>query len=481
MPVSLVIALASGSGGFELSSRVLNDNSQAGTLTAGTGSGVASSGSIQYASQTSQASTWTVMWTPPATNVGNVVLYVNGVQGNKTYTNSITLTPATTTPTETISVGPSALMFSYSGTAPPSQTAQVTSSGSPIPFTTAVSTSSGGNWLSATPAGGNTPLGVTVMANPAGLTVGTYTGTVTVASTGATNSPQTIAVTFDMTTAPPPVMPTISSMPHALSFDVATVGGTAAAQSLAVTSSDASALMLAAAASTSSGGNWLSVSPASGAAPASLSVSVTTTGLAAGTYKGSISLTSSGAANSPLAIPVTLTIGATTPHTVPLRFSLEVVDKQTGGSDDMLLTGSGSVGGSGKVTGGGQFVRYTPSSDGTTHTVSSGTWTAASVVSYTPATPTSTSGGVLVIMVNLKTTGGTSAPASMRIADTGNDSGVTLTITGGDTFAPTGIGQVSITAPTTGCPATGGDGDDDGNEGTPHPHRNGNGRDGHGN
>ena len=83
-----------------------------------------------------------------------------------------------------------------------------------------------------------------------------------------------------------------------------------AAQPLSVTSSDASPLVFAASASTTSGGNWLAVSPASGTAPASFSVSVTTTGLAAGSYTGSISLTSAGAANSPLIVPVTLTVGA---------------------------------------------------------------------------------------------------------------------------------------------------------------------------
>ena len=481
-PVSLMVALT-GSGGYELSSRVLNNNSQAGTLTAGASSGVGTSGAIQYAYQSARAASWTLSWTPPATNVGNVVVYVNGVQGGSTFTNSYTLTPATTTPSETMSLSSSALTFAYDGTtAAASQSVQVTSSGAAIPFTTSVSTSSGGNWLSATPAGGNTPMGVTVTANPAGLTVGTYTGTVTVASTGATNSPQTIAVTFNVTGTPPPAKPTISSTPSALSFDVTAVGGTAAAQMLTVNSSDASALAVAAAAATTSGGNWLSVSPASGTTPASFTVSVSTTGLVAGSYMGTITITSSGAANSPRTIPVTLTIGAPPPQTSPVQFSLNVVDKQSGGADDLLLTGSGSVDNSGKVTGGGQFTRYTPSATagGTSHTVSTGSWSATSVVSYTPASSTSTSGGVLVLKVSLRTAGesSTRTGATMRIADTGNDSGVTLTITGGDTFAPTGTGHVSITAPTTGCPVSGGEDSGTTPTPTPTPHRHG--QDGHG-
>src|SRR5437879_10360842 len=74
-------------------------------------------------------------------------------------------------------------------------------------------------------------------------------------------------------------------------------------------------------------------------------------------------ITSTGAANSPLTVPVTLTIGTTPPATVPLSFSQTVVVKQAGGMDEMLLTGTGSVNSSGNVTGGGRFIRYTPNSN----------------------------------------------------------------------------------------------------------------------
>jgi hypothetical protein len=166
-------------------------------------------------------------------------------------------------------------------------------------------------------------------------------------------------------------------------------------------------------------------------------------------------------------VPVTLSIGQTPTRTVPLQFSLTVVDKQSGGSDEMLLTGTGSADGSGAVTGGGQFTRYTPSSTtGPDQIVSTGTWRATRVVSFTPGSSTDTSHGVLVINVNLNPAGGSTVPATMRIANTGSDSGVTLTITGGDTFAPTGVGQVSITARggTGGEDRGGGDGGDSGGD-----------------
>ena len=442
----------------------MNNNSQAGSLASGTGSGIGTVGSIQYAFQTGTATSWQLLWTPPPTNVGNVVIYVTVARGGNTFANSYTLTPAgTTPPTLTLSVSPSTLTFTASGTAPPPQTVHPTSSGAPMAYTTSAATiPPGGAWLHATPGGANTPTDVTVSVDPTGLSTGTYMGTVSVASSSATNSPQNVGVTFNWTapTTPPPT-PNLRSLPTELRFDAASAGDTAAAQLLNVTSSDASTLVFTDAASTDSGGNWLTVTPGSGSTPASLSVSVATTGLANGTFTGAIAIASSGATNSPLMVPVTLRIGETPPPTVALQFSLTVVDKQSGGSDEMLLIGTGSSDGSGAVTGGGQFTRYTPSSNtGPDQIVSTGTWRATSVVSFTPVSSTDTSHGVLVINVNLNPAGGSTVPATMRIANTGSDSGVTLTITGGDTFAPTGVGQVSIAA----RGGTGGDGSGDGGD-----------------
>lgn len=472
IPLTVAIAAGSGRAGFELSSRVQNDNSQAGTLTAGAGSAVSTSGSIQYIAQSSPADSFSFTWTPPATNVGNVVIYLAGARGfsGVSYTNSYTLAPAGTTTPETISVSSSTLAFSYSGTAPATQTVQVTSSGAAIPFTTSVSTTSGGNWLSATPPAGNTPLGVTVTANPAGLAVGTYTGTVSVASTGATNSPQTVSVTFDVTVAGPMPLPTIASTPASLKFAAATNTTPVAPQSLMIASSDSSAQMLAATVSTATGGSWLSVSPATGSTPLTLSVMAAPAGLANGTYMGTVTLTGAGAANSPLMVPVTLTVGPATPPSVgPLHFSFRVIDSQSGGSNSVLLDGSGSVDSAGKITGGGSFTIYstgTSAGEDSTrndvrshrghHTVATGHWSATSVNSFTPPS-SGTTGGVLEISVDITTTGGTAQTGTMRIANTGTDTGVKLVIDGGATFMPTGTGSVSIR---TGSTTSGGGGDD---------------------
>ncbi len=66
---------------------------------------------------------------------------------------------------------------------------------------------------------------------------------------------------------------------------------------------------------------WLSVSPASGSGPASLQVSGSLAGLAAGTHTATITVTAPGVAGSPKTVPVTLTV-ATAPDTTAPTVSL---------------------------------------------------------------------------------------------------------------------------------------------------------------
>lgn len=79
---------------------------------------------------------------------------------------------------------------------PPSQSVTVYNEGSGTLNWTA---SSSAPWLIASPNSGSTPASVAVSVNAAGLTAGTYTGTVTITSAGATNPPQTINVSLSVT------------------------------------------------------------------------------------------------------------------------------------------------------------------------------------------------------------------------------------------------------------------------------------------
>ena len=142
-----------------------------------------------------------------ATGVRSVTVTTpGGTSGAVTFT----VTP----PPPQLNVSPSTLSISgqQGGVSPNPQTlALTTSDGSAIGWSTAVSTSAGGNWLNASPASGTTPGSVSVSMNPAGLSAGTYNGTVSVTAASAANSPQTVAVTLTVTGANPvPVVSTLS-------------------------------------------------------------------------------------------------------------------------------------------------------------------------------------------------------------------------------------------------------------------------------
>ncbi len=86
------------------------------------------------------------------------------------------------------------------------------------------------------------------------------------------------------------------------------VGGTAPTEAVQVTTDGANVTAnFAVYGSTATGGSWLSISPAGSAAPGEFKVTVGTK-LTAGTYTGEVRIYSTGAANSPLLLPVTLTV-----------------------------------------------------------------------------------------------------------------------------------------------------------------------------
>ncbi len=309
--------------GFELSPRLAsNTNSPAGTVASvDTSTTVATSSLLQYLKQTGAAGifrgttgghTWTFTWTPPATNVGNVIFYVVGNAanndfssgGDSIYTASYTVTPAVVAPS--LSVTPSTLSFNYQigGSTPAMQGITVSSSGAAVSYSVASSAA----WLSASPASGSTPGLPSVSVNPSGLAAGTYNGTLTITSAGASNSPRTVAVTLTVTAAP---LPTITATPSTLSFNYQIGGSTPAMQGITVSSSGAAVSY-----SVASSAAWLSASPASGSTPGLPSVSVNPSGLAVGTYNGTLTITSAGASNSPRTVAVTLTVTAA-PSTNP--------------------------------------------------------------------------------------------------------------------------------------------------------------------
>jgi len=102
-------------------------------------------------------------------------------------------------------------------------------------------------------------------------------------------------------------LPTIGVNPSSLSFTATAGGSNPANQTISITNTGAGTLNWTA----TENGSWLTISPVSGAAPSTLTASVNTNGLAAGTYNAAITISATGATNSPVSMPVTLMVNAT--------------------------------------------------------------------------------------------------------------------------------------------------------------------------
>lgn len=181
-------------------------------------------------------------------------------------------------------------------------------------------TSIGGAWLIIAPNNGSLSgnQSATISASAAwqaGLTPGTYTGTITISGTDSSGqtvngSPQTIPVSF---TVLPPC--TIAATPAALSFTGVTGQPNPPAQSASISASGACLHTLTWTASTSS--PWLSVSPATGSlnlkSSATTSIGVLLAGLQPHTYTGSVTITATDSVSgqqvgTPQTVAVTLTV-----------------------------------------------------------------------------------------------------------------------------------------------------------------------------
>lgn len=254
-------------------------------------------------------------------------------------TNSPIRIPVTFTATNnTLSVSPSSLSFNaqVGGSPPPNQAVSITGAGSGLAYTISTATTSGGNWLSATVNATKTPALATVSVNPAGIpTAGTYNGTVTITAAGTSNSPVTIPVTFTVASAG---SNSLTVSPSSMSFSYQPGGSAPAAQFLGVSTTNSSVSYTAV---VSAGAAWLQVSSGSGVTPGIPSVSVNPVTLAMGIYNGAITVTAAGAINSPMTVPVTLTVGNTGPtYNIPNRGGVSLT---TSGIPATTVTGYGAV------------------------------------------------------------------------------------------------------------------------------------------
>ena len=270
-------------------------------------------------SSTGNPLTFTVMssqpWLTASRNTGSTASVSSnnaqvspGVLGVGQYTGTLTFTPNTGTaqvvnvtlnvaappppppPPSTFMASPASLQLSASGC-----TAGVTSA----PFTLtssnpAFSWSATGNtsWLSVMPSQGTNinSATLTIHADPTGLPEGVYNGAVIVTGANATT------LTYPVTLTVGPSLLMVS--PLGLSFG-AVPGAAAAAQSLTVASPCGNLPYTAQADQP-----WLTVTPASGIAPAQLTVTASAATLASGNFTGHVTIASPGSVGGGIVIPV---------------------------------------------------------------------------------------------------------------------------------------------------------------------------------
>jgi len=202
----------------------------------------------------------------------------------------------------TISASPTNLQFTYTigGAIPAVPSVQITNTAGGVLVWSATSNVP---WLTVTPASGTAPSTIGLLLSPTGLTAGSYTGTVLISATGATNTP--FSITVGLAVAANPNALVVSS--QALGFSYTAGGAIPAPQSVSVTNAASGTFSWTA----SSSATWLTVSPTSGSVPSTLSVSVSPAGLPVGAATGVVTVSSPGIASQK--INVTLTIGSTTP------------------------------------------------------------------------------------------------------------------------------------------------------------------------
>jgi uncharacterized protein (TIGR03437 family) len=267
-------------------------------------------------------------------------------------------------PPPTLTLGATALTFQTSpGQDPPAQSLAIVNSGvGAFNWTATAATSGGGNWLSVSPASGSGNGTLQVSVSAASLAAGSYTGTIVIVADGAVNSPATVQVALNVSASP-----RLALGATTMTFQTA-VGQSPAAQNVAISNSGGGSLIWTAAAATNGGGNWLSVSPASGFGNATLQVSVSAASLAAGSYSGTITIAATGAANSPATVQVTLTVLAPSPSlavgTSLLAFQTSAGQDPAAQSVSISNSGGGTLSWTATTAtaGGGSWLSVSPAS-----------------------------------------------------------------------------------------------------------------------
>ena len=291
-----------------------------------------------------------------------------------TYSGTITVAAASGNPqtvavTFTVAAGASLVlsrtavsMTAVADASPAPETVQITNGGGGTLGGMSASIAYGAgqpiDWLSSALAVAANSATLTLTPNTRGLAAGTYTATVDVSASGASNSPQQVAVSLTVGTPP-----SIALSQASLAF-AATVGGASPpAQTVAVTNGGGGTLSGLAATVTYPPTlltGWLTTATLDATtAPATLTVRPTTGVLAAGTYEATILVAAAGASNSPQEIVVTFTVqSAAAAPSISLARTTVAMGAPAGGANPAAETVAIANGGGGTLSGLSTSVAY---------------------------------------------------------------------------------------------------------------------------
>jgi hypothetical protein len=185
------------------------------------------------------------------------------------------------------------------GAAPPAQSLTVINGGpGTLNFSAAASTTSGGNWLTVSPATGSsnstTAGAIGVSVNPTGLAPGDYYGQIAVSSSSAGNSPQIATVVLNVTTAAN--SPGLSFSTTGVIFVAAAKGANPAAKSVVLNNPSPTPVMVGASTNSSTPGIFVASASAATVTtgqPVTVQVQANISGLASGVYLGELDISGS--------------------------------------------------------------------------------------------------------------------------------------------------------------------------------------------
>ena len=216
------------------------------------------------------------------------------------FTGAIDITDANPSSPKTLEVSTDTVEFLgfVDGDNPPMQTFTVSEADEgAISYTASV----GAGWVTLGNETGTTPDDVEVNVNIAGLAEGIHVLPITVASAEADNSPLTVYAKLTLEPQPGLVVPS-----DTLRFTAVANGDNPPMQTFGVSEFYGGAIPYNS--SVTAGMSWISLGAPAGTTPGDVEVNIDITGVAAGVYNGTVSVTSDTAANSPQTVYVLLTV-----------------------------------------------------------------------------------------------------------------------------------------------------------------------------